>query len=176
MCLFLEKFTFVRETVLCWVFTLFKTARQGMGGVEELGNEVRRSQLGIKREQDLSFSPFFFVLSFFICNFAARLIRIIKMELQNCINTIRENSSKIVCDFGIRTLRIFGSVSRNEQTENSDLDVCVETQTPDPFLLASLKDYLESIFKCSVDVVRMHKNMNPLLKSRIERDGIYAIR
>ena len=35
-----------------------------MGGVEELGNEVRRSQLGIKREQDLSFSPFFFVLSF----------------------------------------------------------------------------------------------------------------
>ena len=52
----------------------------------------------------------------------------------------------------------------------------VETQTPNPFLLASLKDYLESIFKCSVDVVRMHKNMNPLLKSRIERDGIYAIR
>ena len=72
-------------------------------------------------------------------------------------------------------LCIFGSVSRNEQTENSDIDVCVETQTPNPFLLASLKDYLESIFKCSVDVVRMHKNINPLLKSRIERDGIYAV-
>ena len=97
------------------------------------------------------------------------------MELQNCVNTIRENSSKIVSDFGIRSLRIFGSVSRNEQTENSDIDVCVETQTPNPFLLASLKDYLESIFKCSVDVVRMHKNMNPLLKSRIERDGIYVV-
>ena len=67
------------------------------------------------------------------------------MELQNCVKTIRENSSKIVCDFGIRTLRIFGSVSRNEQTENSDLDVCVETQTPNPFLLASLKDFVESI-------------------------------
>ena len=99
-----------------------------------------------------------------------------KMELQNCIKTIRENSSKIVSDFGIRTLCIFGSVSRNEQTEKSDLDVCVETQTPNPFLLAALKDYLEGIFKCSVDVVRMHKNMNPLLKSRIERDGVYAIR
>ena len=99
-----------------------------------------------------------------------------KMELQNCIKTIRENSSKIVSDFGIRTLRIFGSVSRNEQTEKSDLDVCVETQTPNPFLLAALKDYLENLFKCSVDVVRMHKNMNPLLKARIERDGIYAIR
>lgn len=98
------------------------------------------------------------------------------MELQKCIKTIRANSSKIVCDFGISSLRIFGSVSRNEQTEESDLDICVETQTPNPFLLAALKDYLESIFNCSVDVVRMHKNMDPLLKSRIERDGIYAIR
>ena len=98
------------------------------------------------------------------------------MELQNCVNTLRGNSSKIVSDFGIRSLRIFGSVSRNEQMEDSDIDVCVETQTPNPFLLASLKDYLESIFKCSVDVVRMHKNMNPVLKSRIERDGVYAIR
>ena len=49
-------------------------------------------------------------------------------------------------------------------------------ETNNPFLLASLKDYLESIFQCPVDVIRMHKNMNPLLKSRIERDGIYAIR
>ena len=130
----------------------------------------------VKERSRRKFFSFFFVLSFFICIFAARLNQIIKMELQNCVNTIRENSSKIVSDFGIRSLRIFGSVSRNEQTENSDIDVCVETQTPNPFLLASLKDYLESIFKCSVDVVRMHKNMNPLLKSRIERDGVYAIR
>lgn len=31
-------------------------------------------------------------------------------------------------------------------------------------------------YKCPVDIVRMHKNMNPLFKSRIDRDGIYAIR
>ena len=39
----------------------------------------------------------------------------------------------ITKDFGIKTLRIFGSVSRNEQTEQSDLDICVETETPNPF-------------------------------------------
>ncbi len=92
------------------------------------------------------------------------------------ISTIRQNSSKITHDFGIKTLRIFGSVSRSEQTEQSDLDVCVETETPNPFLLADLKEYLEGLFKCPVDVVRMHKNMSPLFKSRIEHDGIYAIR
>ena len=91
------------------------------------------------------------------------------------IAIIRQNSSKITKDFGIKTLRIFGSVSRNEQTEQSDLDVCVETETPNPFLLADLKEFLEDLFKCSVDVVRIHKNMNPFFKSRIERDGIYAI-
>ena len=96
--------------------------------------------------------------------------------VQDYIAIIRQNSSKITKDFGIKTLRIFGSVSRNEQTEQSDLDVCVETETPNPFLLADLKEFLEDLLKCSVDVVRIHKNMNPFFRSRIERDGIYAIR
>ena len=100
----------------------------------------------------------------------------IMRTVQNYIAIIRQNSSKITKDFGIKTLRIFGSVSRNEQTEQSDLDICVETETPNPFLLADLKEFLEGLFKCSVDVVRIHKNMNPFFKSRIERDGIYAIR
>ena len=36
--------------------------------------------------------------------------------VQDYIAIIRQNSSKITKDFGIKTLRIFGSVSRNEQT------------------------------------------------------------
>ena len=66
--------------------------------------------------------------------------------VQDYIAIIRQNSSKITKDFGIKTLRIFGSVSRNEQTEQSDLDVCVETETPNPFLLADLKEFLEDLF------------------------------
>lgn len=96
--------------------------------------------------------------------------------VQDYIKTIKQNSSKITNDFGIKTLRIFGSVSRNEQTELSDLDVCVETETPNPFLLADLKEFLEGLFHCSVYVIRIHKNMNPFFKSKIEQDGIYAIR
>ena len=96
--------------------------------------------------------------------------------VQDYIGIIRQNSSKITHDFGIKSLRIFGSVSRNEQTESSDVDICVETETPNPFLLANFKEYLQGLFQCPVDVVRIHKNMNPFFKSRIERDGIYAIR
>ena len=43
------------------------------------------------------------------------------------------------------------------------------------FFVGRLERILEGLFKCSVDVVRIHKNMSPFFKSRIERDGIYAI-
>ena len=76
--------------------------------------------------------------------------------------------------FGIRSLRLFGSVSRNEHHEGSDVDVCVEME-PKAYLLVRLKRFLEQLLECSVDVVRLHKHMNPYLLEEIERDGIYVI-
>lgn len=65
--------------------------------------------------------------------------------VQDYIAIIRQNSSKITKDFGIKTLRIFGSVSRNEQTEQSDLDICVETETPNPFFIGRLERILRGL-------------------------------
>jgi hypothetical protein len=70
------------------------------------------------------------------------------------------------------TMRLFGSMAREEQDGNSDVDVFVETQTPNPFLLMDAKEYLETTTGRSVDIVRNHRNLNPRLKKRIERDGI----
>ena len=76
--------------------------------------------------------------------------------------------------YGIRRIGIFGSVARNEQTEDSDVDVCVEMKKPDLFALVHIKEELQELFGKSVDIVRLRKNMNPMLLSRIQRDGIYA--
>ena len=76
--------------------------------------------------------------------------------------------------FGIRSLRLFGSVARNEHQEGSDVDVCVE-MAPNLYQLISLKQGLEALLGCTVDVVRMNRNMSPFLKREIERDGIYII-
>lgn len=70
------------------------------------------------------------------------------------------------------SLRLFGSTARDEQNSDSDVDVFVETQTPNPFLLMEAKDYLEASTGRSVDIVRNHRNLNPRLKKRIERDEI----
>ena len=85
--------------------------------------------------------------------------------LKACGNVLRTR-------FGVSSLRLFGSVARNEQTENSDIDVCVEMK-PNLFQRIQLKQYLEEQLGCQVDVIRIHKNMNELLKSQIEEDGIY---
>lgn len=90
------------------------------------------------------------------------------------INIIKAHSDEIRSQFGVKTLRLFGSVSRGEQHEGSDVDVCVEME-PRIFLVVRLQRYLEQLFMCPVDLIRMHKHMNPYLLQNIEHDGIYVI-
>lgn len=102
-------------------------------------------------------------------------IRIEKMRTTTeCIELIKAHAEEMRTMFGVRTLRLFGSVSRGEQHERSDIDVCVE-MAPALYLVVRLKRFLEQLFQCPVDVVRMHKHMNPYLLDNIEKDGIYVI-
>jgi predicted nucleotidyltransferase len=91
-----------------------------------------------------------------------------------CIKLIQTHADELRSDFGIHSLRLFGSVSRGEQHENSDVDVCVE-MAPNIYMVVRLKRYLEQLLQCPVDVVHMHPHMNPYLLNDIERDGIYVI-
>ena len=61
-----------------------------------------------------------------------------------------------------------------EQTEDSDVDVCVELQTPSMFCLVHIKDELQHLFGCAVDIVRLREDMDKLLKQNIMEEGIYA--
>ncbi len=54
------------------------------------------------------------------------------------------NADTIMNDYGVRSLRLFGSVARNEQHESSDVDVFVDMD-PDLFLMVGLKDFLENL-------------------------------
>lgn len=91
------------------------------------------------------------------------------------ISQIIDHAEEIRKNFGVKSLRLFGSVSRNEQKEGSDVDICVDME-PKMFLVVRLKRFLEELFQCSVDVVRLHKHINPFLLKEIEHDGIYVIK
>lgn len=88
---------------------------------------------------------------------------------------ISSKAEELKRDFGIKSLRIFGSVSRNEQHEGSDVDVCVD-MAPKAYMVVRLKRFLEDLLQCSVDVIRLHKHINPYLLDEIDREGIYVIR
>lgn len=85
------------------------------------------------------------------------------------------NKHTIIEDYDVRSLRLFGSVARNEQKEASDVDVFVE-MAPDLFQIIGLKEFLENLLGCSVDVVRKHRNNDLFLLKQIEKDGIDIFR
>lgn len=94
------------------------------------------------------------------------------MSRKECIDILKTCSDTLRREYGITSLRLFGSTARDEQKDDSDVDVFVETLTPNPFLLMEAKEYLEKSTGRSVDVIRNHSNLNPRLKKRIERDGV----
>jgi hypothetical protein len=94
------------------------------------------------------------------------------MSRKECIDLLKTCSETLRREYGITSLRLFGSTARDEQKDGSDVDVFVETLTPNPFLLLEAKEYLEKSTGKSVDVIRNHCNLNPRLKKRIERDGV----
>ena len=81
-----------------------------------------------------------------------------------------ENAHK----YGIVRMGIFGSVARGEQTENRDVDVCEEGQLNGFFALAGIKQELEELLGCKVDIVRLRDRMDSFLRERIQREGIYV--
>ena len=65
-------------------------------------------------------------------------------------------------------------MARGEQTEDSDLDVFVELQIPNPYILGDIKEDLEHMTGYKIDLIRLCDNLNKLLLQNIERDGIFA--
>ena len=89
------------------------------------------------------------------------------------IHLLRSQEAVLRQDYGIRALRLFGSVAREQQREQSDIDVCVEMD-PKPFVRLHVKDYLERLLGCSVDVIRKHQHMNSFLLNQIDKEGVYV--
>ena len=78
--------------------------------------------------------------------------------------------------YSIASIGIFGSVARGEQTEDSDVDICVSLNKPSMFNMVHIKDDLEQeqLFGCQVDIVRMRDDMDSLLRQNIMEDSIYV--
>ena len=96
------------------------------------------------------------------------------LVLQECIVKLEKFKETSSQKFGITKLGIFGSVARNENTEDSDIDIVVEVKKPTLRIMYELNEALTELFNCKVDLVRFRDSLRPLFKSNIEKDVIYV--
>lgn len=70
------------------------------------------------------------------------------------LEEIKEKITPIAALYGIQTLGVFGSYARNEATDDSDVDICVEKGAlRGLFQYFSFVQELEKTLGCHVDVV-----------------------
>ena len=96
------------------------------------------------------------------------------MTKNEIIDYLKEHKADFMQKYQISKLALFGSYSRDENRDDSDVDIAIETPLSDYFKLCDFKEELEKSFHTKVDIIRLRDKMNMALKRRIERDGIYV--
>ena len=97
------------------------------------------------------------------------------MNRQDAIAILRQHADTLRSK-GVRHAALFGSVARNDNRSDSDVDILVDI---DPaagvtiFDYVALKDYISSLFDRSVDVID-REALKPHLRGPSERDAVYA--
>ncbi|MCA6509427.1 MAG: nucleotidyltransferase family protein [Pseudanabaena sp. M109S1SP2A07QC] len=76
---------------------------------------------------------------------------------------------------GVKSLRLFGSVARDEATPDSDIDFLVEfVNDPSFFELFEVQYFLEDIFHCKIDL-GMEESLKEHLREPVLKDVIHAL-
>lgn len=82
------------------------------------------------------------------------------------LSKLAELKPMLYRDYAVKEIGLFGSFSDNSNTEESDIDILIELESPIGWKFFSLEIYLETVFNRKIDLVT--KNA---LKDQI-KDGI----
>ncbi len=84
-----------------------------------------------------------------------------------------EGHREAIRGLGVRRLGLFGSAARGDASASSDLDFLVEFERPSFDAYMDLKELLEELFACPVDLVLAH-TLKPRLREPIMRETVHA--
>ena len=89
------------------------------------------------------------------------------------MDTIKKQYPYLSSQFGVKRIGLFGSVARQMEAKNSDIDIVVELNRPIGLKFMYLVEYLEGLFGKKVDVLTKEGIKNIRVKkvsSDIEKD------
>ena len=92
----------------------------------------------------------------------------------NVLATLAGLKDELATRFHVAKIGVFGSVSRGEQTPESDIDILVEFSRPVGFFtFMELEEYLSDRLGVRVDLVTPAA-IKPVMKERIARETAYV--
>jgi uncharacterized protein len=91
---------------------------------------------------------------------------------EHILERLSQEQTKLRRDFRVASLALFGSLARNEATDQSDVDLLVTFNRPAGyFALIGLQQYLESVFGRKVDIVTPG-GLKPGMRERVLAEAI----
>ncbi len=79
------------------------------------------------------------------------------------------SNNEVLKQFGVKSIALFGSFSRGEANDESDIDILVSMENYTYRNYAGLRDYLESLTGKKIDLVCQNA-IDPRLEEYIESD------
>ena len=97
------------------------------------------------------------------------------MKRQDILKVLDEHRSEISSRFSVASLSLFGSVARDEAAAESDVDILVTfVKTPGIFGFLELKEYLEHLLQCSVDLVTKNA-LKKQFRKQVIQEAVHAV-
>ncbi len=96
------------------------------------------------------------------------------MKRQDALTILAAHRHEFQQQFGVKSLALFGSVARDDATEQSDVDILVEFDRPiGLFGLFTLQDRLEHLLGCAVDL-GTPASLKPRLRAQVLSERVYV--
>lgn len=97
------------------------------------------------------------------------------MNKNEIISFLRSKKDILYDRYGVKTIGLFGSYSRNQYGENSDIDIVVEFESDKKNIhnFLAVKRYLEDNLNREVDL-GIESNLKPLIKEKVKNQIIYV--
>jgi uncharacterized protein len=94
------------------------------------------------------------------------------MKRAEVLSILRERRGELAEKYGVKSLKLFGSVARDEAGPDSDVDLLVEFYRPmGLFGFIGLQLFLETLLGCKVNLGTL-RSLKPRLKDSVLQDAI----
>ena len=97
-----------------------------------------------------------------------------KSSRQNILASLKNLKKEVAKEYSVKTIGVFGSVARDEQTGQSDIDLLVEFSKPVGFVtFMRLENFLSEQLGKQVDLVTSD-SLKPVIRQDVLSEVIYV--